>query len=127
MTEEEMVLVHAGVKGMKWGVRKDAVKLSRKEQSARDQRADYKNRRRTISDKSLDSMVKRLEQEKKLRSLVNEDLSPGKAFVANTIQQGGSKIAGAVAAGTAMYVVRGVLTKDWSLKELAANIPRIKK
>ena len=123
------IIIHYGVPGMKWGVRKsrDNVKTSRKEQATRAKRQDMMNRRRTIKDKDLDSLVRRLEQEKKLRTLVNQDLSPGKAFVANTIQQSGSKIASAVATGAGMYVVRGLITKNWSLTELGANIPRVKK
>ena len=120
-------LSHYGVPGMRWGKRKGSSGISRKEQASRDRRIDFAQRRRTISDRDLDGLVKRLEQEKKLRNLVDEDLSPGRTFVSKTIKSAGNKIAPAIAAGTAMYVVRGVITKNWSLSELASNIPKIKK
>lgn len=120
-------LSHYGVPGMRWGKRKGSSGISRKEQASRDRRIDFAQRRRTISDRDLDGLVKRLEQEKKLRNLVDEDLSPGRTFVSKTIKSAGNKIAPAIAAGTAMYVVRGVITKNWSLSELASNIPKMKK
>lgn len=120
-------LSHYGVPGMRWGKRKGSSGISRKEQASRDRRIDFAQRRRTISDRDLDGLVKRLEQEKKLRNLVDEDLSPGRTFVSKTIKSAGNKIAPAIAAGTAMYVVRGVITKNWSLSELASNIPKVKK
>ena len=120
-------LSHYGVPGMRWGKRKGSSGISRKEQASRDRRIDFAQRRRTISDRDLDGLVKRLEQEKKLRNLVDEDLNPGRTFVSKTIKSAGNKIAPAIAAGTAMYVVRGVITKNWSLSELASNIPKMKK
>ena len=120
-------LSHYGVPGLRWGKRKGSSGISRKEQASRDRRIDFAQRRRTISDRDLDGLVKRLEQEKKLRNLVDEDLSPGRTFVSKTIKSAGNKIAPAIAAGTAMYVVRGVITKNWSLSELASNIPKVKK
>ena len=120
-------LSHYGVPGMRWGKRKGSSGISRKEQASRDRRIDFAQRRRTISDRDLDGLVKRLEQEKKLRNLVDEDLSPGRTFVSKTIKSAGNKIAPAIAAGTAMYVVRGVITKNWPLSELASNIPKMKK
>lgn len=121
-------LIHYGKKGMKWGVRKDAVqKLSRKEQAVRNSREDLKSRRRTISDADLQNTIKRMEAEKKLNNLITEDLRPGRAFTQNILKNAGSKVATAVVAGATMYAVRGIITKEWGLKELAANIPKIKK
>lgn len=132
------VLIHHGVKGMKWGVRRSQASLdraagrptakkTRKETSTQRIRRSALERRRTLKDKDLEGLVKRLEQEKKLKTLLNEDLNPGKTYVNNIIKQVGNKVIPAVAAGSAMYVVRGILTKDWSLKDLASNIPKIKK
>jgi hypothetical protein len=123
-------LAHYGVPGMKWGVRRgssNVPRLSKREVRERTRRVDAKKRRRVLSDKDLDSLVKRLEQEKKLKNLLDDDLAPGKSFAQNILKNGGSKVLTAAAAGTGMYVVRGLLTKQWGLNELASNIPKIKK
>lgn len=129
-------LSHYGVPGMKWGVRKDRTskssqKHTRKEQSARNKRADAKARRRQISEGDMDAMIRRLEKEQKLNKLIDQDLNPGKAFVKDVLNTSGknaaNRVIGAVAAGSAMYVVRGLLTKEWGLKEWSSNIPKFKK
>lgn len=85
-------LMHYGVKGMKWGVRKDprkgivktAKKGMRKARNAyyvdpvKRERSNAVARRRTMSDKELNERIKRLEQEKKLKQLTAENISPGR-------------------------------------------------
>ena len=86
-------LMHYGVKGMKWGIRKGKVsdrvthlaqkakKLPSKAKSAyyrnptKRDRAEASARRRTMSDAELDRRIKRLEKEKKLKQLTQEDIS----------------------------------------------------
>lgn len=130
MTDANEFLAHYGVKGMKWGVTRKSGgsnKRTAREEKIRAQRKNARTRRQTLKDKDLDQLVKRLEQEKKLKSLLDDDLSPGKSFASQITRNAGSKVLTAVAAGAGMYVVRGVLTKEWGLGELASNIPKIKK
>lgn len=130
-------LAHYGVKGMKWGVNRSAggsssgsggaPRRTRKHQREIDRRKDSMKRRRVLSDKDLDGLVKRLEQEKKLKSLIKDDLTPGRTFAENIMNNAGSKVLTGVAAGAGMYAIRGVLTGNWGLSELAGNIPKLKK
>lgn len=134
-------LQHYGVKGMKWGVRKDRKgKKPKKEISTAKYRKQALARRRTLKQKDLDDLVKRLEQEKKLKNLLEEDLNPGKKFAKQVMSSTGAKVAGVVATGVAVTVIGRVLTTQWVnsdkpiakavqgfAKELHTNIPKIRK
>lgn len=67
MTEIDNFLAHYGVKGMRWGRRKA------KDTSFQDAR------REIMRGKTLDERVNRARQEKKLKKLLRDDLSPRRA------------------------------------------------
>lgn len=158
MAEVESFLAHYGVKGMRWGVRRAGVnprmQRTNKENRVRSTRKDALRRRQTLSDKNLDQLVKRLEQEKKLKSLLDEDLAPGRTATKKLLSNVGTKVAGTVLAGAGVWAVKAAV--DGSLKnaltrqlvvdsagnavkgfnkaavagvakDLASNIPKIKK
>lgn len=141
-------LTHYGIKGMKWGVKKGVVnsRMARtsKEGKVRSQRKDAKRRRQTLKDKDLDQLVKRLEQEKKLKNLLDEDLAPGRTATKKLLANAGTKVAGTVAAGVGVWAVKtaleggfgksGFADKDVAKETikalatgLAGNIPKLKK
>lgn len=135
-------LAHYGVKGMKWGVRRGVVKPGKqrtsREDKVRAKRKDAQRRRQTLKDKDLDQLVKRLEQEKKLKSLLDEDLRPGRTAAKKLLSNSGTKVAGTVLAGAGVWAVKTALeggfggpnNKDKLVnlgKELATNIPKLKK
>lgn len=135
---KDLYIEHHGVKGMKWGVRKDRgskqPRRPKKESAARRVREQALARRRTLSQKDLDSLVKRLEQEKKLKTLLNEDLNPGRTFVKNSLKTSGGKIITAVGTGIGVTAVGLILASASGdskvgkiVSDLAANIPKIKK
>jgi len=106
--DEESELKHYGVLGMKWGVRKSASEnLSTKRKRAK----AYFNRR-TISDQELSSTIKRLEMEKKLKTLVVEDLTPGRYAINNLLSKYGGMAAGAAAGAFGAAVIKEVLKKQ---------------
>lgn len=131
-------LAHYGVKGMRWGVRKGVVspRMARtnKENTVRTKRKEALRRRQTLKDKDLDGLVKRLEQEKKLKSLLQEDLSPGRTVAKRVLGSVGGKVAGTVLAGAGVWAIKTAVDggfKGSSLadlgKGLASSIPKLKK
>jgi hypothetical protein len=114
---------HYGKKGMKWGVRN----RTKAEDRERGKRFKASQNRRRIPDAELDSMISRLEKEKKLKNLVAEDLSPGTQVVKKIVGDSGQKIARTVVAGAGIYAVKTVIDKKFG-KEAAAYIaPKLKK
>lgn len=148
MTDVNDFLAHYGVKGMRWGVKRGIVKSGKertsREDKVRAKRKDAKRRRQVLSDKDLDGLVKRLEQEKKLKSLLDEDLSPGRTVTKKLLSNAGTKVVGTVAAGVGVWAVKTALeggfaksgfvdsaTTKATVKSLATglagNIPKLKK
>ena len=116
-------LTHYGVKGMKWGVRKD------RQTSETSKRRAARRYRRYLSDGDLDKMVQRLEKEKKLKDLVDEDTYPGKKFVKALTSDVTKRALGTVASGAIVYGVKVALTKEFNAQEAAkfmAPLPKKK-
>ncbi len=101
---------HSGVKGMKWGVRKER---SPREQKVRDKRKLLSEQRRIISSKDLDATIERIQKEKKLKQLVDEDLNPGKRAVNAIISESGQKVARTVLAGATLYGIKLLIQKKF--------------
>ena len=99
----EQFLAHYGVKGMHWGIRKAPTK---KEQKARAKRQAAANGRRRLSDDDLKHYIERLQNEKKLKTLVEEDLTPGRAFAKKLLSETGKKTITTVAAGGVAYAIK---------------------
>lgn len=148
MTDTDDFLAHYGVKGMRWGVKRGIVKSgaerTSREDKVRAKRKDAKRRRQVLSDKDLDGLVKRLEQEKKLKTLLDDDLAPGRTVTKKLLANAGTKVVGTVAAGVGVWAVKTALEGGFAKEGfvdkaaakatvkalaggLASNIPKLKK
>lgn len=114
--------------------RKDKSKSVRQENKAiKKDRRDANRYRRTLSDKDIEQRIRRLENEKKLNQLTNEDLHPGRAMVSRILSGSGNAVAKTVATGAMLYGVKAATLKvgggyhvDW--KDVADYVaPKPKK
>ena len=127
------IIQHYGVIGMKWGVRRyqnsdgtltaagkkrqqrlETKETRKAEKAARNaekaERANASKNRRQLSDEELTKRVKRLEQEKKLKNLTDEDVAPGRTAAKNFLKSTGARVLTTAAVGALVYAGHYVMT-----------------
>lgn len=86
-------LMHYGVIGMKWGIRKGE---SGGSNIKKDRKSALKNRR-SLSDEELDKRINRLQKEKRFKDLQEDDITPGIKATKNFMSKYGGIALGSMA------------------------------
>ncbi len=120
---------HHGIKGMQWGVRrfqkKDGTRTA--EGKIRESRRQNVKNRRFLSDGDIKKYVERLEMEKKLKNLTNEDLNPARGKALQILGNIGKTAITAAGGAVATYAIRAALQGKFDPKEAAKFIVPKKK
>lgn len=122
---------HHGIKGMRWGIRRDKTsgsggsrrggKTIAQQRAENQKRKDLKNRGVMKLDE-LRKKVERLKLEKELKELTDEQLTPGITAAKKSLGQIGSKVLITVATGAALYGAKAAVSKQFNAKELGNAI-----
>lgn len=131
-------LYHHGILGQKWGIRryqnsdgtlteagkKRYVNVSEKEkrkQVIQQKKSDVRNRS-TLTTEQLQQRIQKLQMEKQLRELTNEEIYPGKKAAMNVLQSIGTKVITTAVTGAALYGLKAAVSKNFKAKEFGDAI-----
>ena len=131
-------LQHHGVLGQKWGVRRfqnrdgtltSAGKKHTQSTGKSEQQKESENRKRydarnraSLTDAQLRKKIERLQMEKQLRKLTDEEINPGRTEAKRVLSQIGTKVASTAITGAALYGVKAAVTKDFNVKDFGNAI-----
>ena len=123
----EIVMQHHGIKGQKWGVRRfqnadgSLTAAGKQRASAVQKRTDSKNRG-TLTNAQLKKKIERLQLEKQLHELTNQEVNSGRAYAQNILKNVGSKVLTTVASGAILYAGKAAVSGSFDTKEFANAI-----
>lgn len=117
-------LSHYGKKGMKWGVRRSR---SKQETKIREGRKKILRNRRRLSDIDLKNHIERINNEKKLKDLINEDLKPGRTVAKKILSESGQRVSRTVLTGAALYGVKVAVSRKFGSEPSSFIAPKPKK
>jgi len=91
---QDNYLSHHGILGQRWGIRRfqnadGTLTDAGKKRAIKQDRKRASKDRSLLSDDELDSRIKRLQKEKQLRELTEQELGRGKKFASETLQNTG--------------------------------------
>ena len=101
-----------------------AARAKSKDRSTKSGRKAASDVRRHLSDNDIASLTKRLESEKKLKTLIDQDVSPGRTFAKMVMSDAGKRALTTVATGTLLYGAKDAFDKQFDAKEFGKIISR---
>ena len=136
------VLQHHGVKGQKWGVRKDrghdgekstgvkggrSSKVTKPGSYTKTDRKRTAKQRRQLTDSELLEYTKRLEAEKRFSELIANDASPAKKFINSALHDAGKQVLTTITKNAMFGAVRLAIDDEFSTRDLVDSLVITKK
>ena len=110
MTDTDDFLAHYGIKGMRWGVRRQRGKNGRVSTTSR---THYKKPPKNLTNDELQRRIKRMETEKRYNELNKRDISTGQKHVGDVLTHIGKGTIQAVGGAVALYAIKTALFKKF--------------
>lgn len=101
-----------------------AARAKAKDTSTKSGRKTASANRRQLTDNDISNLVKRLESEKKLKTLIDQDVSPGRSFAKTVMGDAGKRALTTVATGTLLYGAKYAFDRQFDPKEFGKVISR---
>lgn len=124
LLDEYLTIEHHGIKGMRWGVRKQKepgterprkpkkvkplIKQFRSVAKARRSQRKAAKRVAILSNEELQARIDRLRKEKELRELTESEVAPGRKAIKDFFKDAGKSLGKAIVTGGLWYVAKSV-------------------
>lgn len=102
-------LVHYGVAGMKWGVRRNPSQLARSSKG----RTRYQEKGKLLTDEELNTRIKRLETEKRYNELNKRQVGAGRKHVSDVLVKIGKNTVETTGTKASVYLTRKAIAKQF--------------
>lgn len=129
LVNENDVLAHFGIKGMRWGVRRTPEQLGHRKKGKSNNRSEdekevsslRKKKTKNLSNKELEKITKRMNLERQYSELKRKEISAGEQYVNSVLKY-------ATTAATIYGLSKSPMVKDLKKKigkKYAVEIPKI--
>ena len=122
-----MEFYHHGIKGQKGGVRRyqnadGSLTAAGKRRAAEEKKRNDSKNRGTLTNTQLKAKIQRLQLEKQLRELTDQEVNQGRVFAQNILKSIGNKTLTTIGAGALLYAGKAAVTKSFDVKEFGNAI-----
>jgi hypothetical protein len=117
-------LVHHGVKGQKWGVRRYQNADGSLKRTNNANKQTTRKQRNNMTDSELQQRINRLEKEIKLKDLEKRNIDSGKSIATDILKNVGTKTITTLATGASVYAAKALVTGKFDAQEFGDAIFR---